>query len=64
MKSWKIWLRGIIAAAISGAGSGLTGYYVGVPGKKLLAMVAVHIVTTVGAYLYQSPLPAQNSNGQ
>lgn len=60
MKTWKLWLHGLIAAAISGIGTGMTGWAVGVSGKQLTALCAVSMVTTVGAYLKQSPLPDES----
>lgn len=57
--SWKPWIHGLIAAAVSGAGTGLTGWAVGVSGKQLIAMLAVPMATTVGAYLKQSPIPPE-----
>ena len=57
MKTWQMWLRGIVAAAISGLGTGLTGWAVGVTTKQLEALMVVNVAIAVGAYLKQSPLP-------
>lgn len=56
----KLWLKGILAAAISGAGMGMTGWAINIPPKKLLILCGYATLTSVGAYLKQSPLP----NGQ
>jgi hypothetical protein len=57
MKPWEMWLRGFVAAAISGVGTGLTGFAVGVTPKQLEALILVNMAIAVGAYLKQSPLP-------
>jgi hypothetical protein len=59
MKNWKIWLHGLVAAMVSGVGTGMTGWAVGVSGKQLVALMTVGMVTTVGAYLQKSPIPEE-----
>jgi hypothetical protein len=62
MKTWEMWLRGIVAAAISGLGTGMTGWAVGVTSKQLQALIVVNMGIAVGAYLKQSPLPPPAGN--
>jgi hypothetical protein len=77
MKKWEIWLRGILAAAISGSAGGvLTGLAaVGIdPGHFNLnagmgatmkigaAAALINAVIGVAAYLQKSPLPEGNGN--
>jgi hypothetical protein len=57
MKTWKVWLHSLAAAAVSGVGTGLTGYAVGVTPAQLRALILVNVAIGVGAYLKQSPLP-------
>lgn len=77
-KSTNLWLKGLIAALVSGAGQGLaTGMtaIVIAPGifniesglKDTLTLVGISVLTnvgtTVGAYFKRSPLPDENGNG-
>jgi len=57
MNRLETWVYGLMAAAVSGLGTGLTGWAVGVTAHQLWALVLVSTVTGVGAYLKQSPLP-------
>jgi hypothetical protein len=59
MKSWKVWIHGLLAAAVSGVGTGLMGWAVGITQKQMVAMTGIAVVTTVGAYLKQSPIPGE-----
>ena len=60
--NWRTWIHGLFAAAISGVGTGLTGWAVGVSGKQLIILLVVPMTTTVGAYLKQSPIPPEKKN--
>lgn len=57
--STRAWIHSLLAAGVSGAGTGLTGFAVGVTPKQLWLLVLINIVTTVGAFLKQSPLPPE-----
>lgn len=72
MKTWEIWLRGILAAAIAGAANGIiTGFAaVGIDPSHFNLQAGFHntleiagasavmsAVIGVAAYLKQSPLP-------
>jgi hypothetical protein len=72
MKKWEIWLRGIVAAAISGlAGGVLTGFAAvgidpahfnlatgfGATCKMAAAAALINAVIGVAGYLQKSPLP-------
>ena len=59
LRKTETWFRGLIAAAVAGLGTGMTGWAVGVTAHQLKALIAVSIVTTDGAYLKQSPLPPE-----
>jgi hypothetical protein len=61
MKPWQMWVRGFIAAAIAGLGTGLTGMAVGVTPLQLKALITANVAMTVGAYLQKSPLPNQQN---
>ncbi len=67
MNSWKVWVKGLVAAAIGGASSSVTvvladpehfNFSTGL--KKLGAVTVMGALVAVAAYLQKSPLP----NGQ
>jgi len=77
MRNLEIWLRGVIAAAVSGAAGGiLTGFAaVGIDPQHFnlqsgagatlrigLAAALINSVIGVAAYLQKSPLPDASSN--
>jgi hypothetical protein len=62
MTNTQIWLRGMLAAAVGGAGGALTKLAEGSTFTRAgMVMLGTHMVTgaalTLGAYLVQSPLP-------
>jgi len=68
MLSWKIWVKGIVAAVIGGSASAIAAA-VTEPGiangtraswVALLRMSAVAAVLNAAAYLKQSPLPGED----
>lgn len=59
VKSWRIWLKGLLAGFISGFGSGLASA-VAVPGASLSSIILASFVPGVigiGLYLKKSPVP-------
>jgi hypothetical protein len=72
MKKWEVWLRGMVAAAISGAAGGvLTGFAavgidpqhfnlqagIGQTARIAIAASVINGVIGLAAYLQKSPLP-------
>lgn len=57
MKNWKVWLHSLIAAAVSGVGTGMTGWAVGLTPLQMKALITVNVMISVGAFLKTSPLP-------
>jgi hypothetical protein len=65
MGDWKVWLHGLVAAAISSAASGITAAIVDPSAfnftksglVKIGTLCGVNALIAVAAYLKQSPLP-------
>lgn len=62
--NWKVWLKGLAAAAIGGAANGVTAIIVAPESfnlqagwKNLASMCAVSAVVSIALYLKQSPVP-------
>lgn len=53
----KAWLFGFAAALVSGVGNGMMSWVVGLTLKQAAAIIAVNLITHIGAYLAKSPLP-------
>lgn len=52
------WLRGLVAAAATGAGTALAGVVAGMTPHSVLTMVAIQAIVHVGLYLQHPALPA------
>ncbi len=58
MKDWRIWLKGLAAAAISASATVLTGFAIEPSQWHLvLKLAAIDGIKAAAAYLKQSPLP-------
>ena len=71
MKNWKVWLKGLIAAAIGGAANSITTMVVA-PDQfnfqsgidKLASVAAVSALVSMAMYLKASPLPGSSSEAK
>lgn len=69
MLNFRLWLQGLIAAAVTGGAHSITNYLVD-PSLidshagliKLGKLVGLSTILSVAAYLYKSPIPSQESN--
>lgn len=58
MSTWRVWIRGLVAAYISGSASWILGMAIEPSQSALvLKLAALHGLTAAAAYLKQSPVP-------